>query len=72
MLEPRLATDEDLARVHTPEHIASIVALRGRAAMIDEDTFTSPDSDEIARLAAGAVLTGSITCSTARRDRARW
>ena len=26
--------------------------------MIDEDTFTSPDSDEIARLAAGAVLTG--------------
>jgi acetoin utilization deacetylase AcuC-like enzyme len=26
--------------------------------MIDEDTFTSPDSEEIARLAAGAVLTG--------------
>ena len=26
--------------------------------MIDEDTFTSPESDEIARLAAGAVLTG--------------
>ena len=25
--------------------------------MIDEDTFTSPDSDDIARLAAGAVLT---------------
>ena len=26
--------------------------------MIDQDTFTSPDSDDIARLAAGAVLTG--------------
>ena len=26
--------------------------------MIDADTFTSPDSDDIARLAAGAVLTG--------------
>ncbi|MDO8679464.1 MAG: histone deacetylase [Acidobacteriota bacterium] len=58
VLEPRLATDDDLARVHTPEHIESIVELRGRAAKIDEDTFTSPDSDEIARLAAGAVLTG--------------
>ena len=57
VLEPRLATDEDLARVHTPEHIASIVSVRGRATMIDEDTFTSPDSDDIARLAAGAVLT---------------
>src|SRR5687768_16275049 len=58
VLEPRLAIDDDLARVHTPEHIESIVELRGRAAKIDEDTFTSPDSDEIARLAAGAVLTG--------------
>ena len=57
MLEPRSATDEDLARVHTREHIAAIVSARGRATMIDDDTFTSPDSDDIARLAAGAVLT---------------
>jgi len=56
--EPRLATDEDLLRVHTREHVEAIVATRGKATMIDEDTFTSPDSDEIARLAAGAVLTG--------------
>jgi acetoin utilization deacetylase AcuC-like enzyme len=58
VVEPRLATDEDLERVHTREHIDAIVSTRGRAAMIDEDTFTSPDSEEIARLAAGAVLTG--------------
>jgi acetoin utilization deacetylase AcuC-like enzyme len=58
VVEPRLATDEDLARVHTREHIDAIASTRGKAAMIDEDTFTSPDSDEIARLAAGAVLTG--------------
>ncbi len=57
VLEPRMASDDDLARVHTREYIASIVATRGRATMIDEDTFTSPDSDDIARLAAGAVLT---------------
>jgi acetoin utilization deacetylase AcuC-like enzyme len=57
VIEPRLATDEDLLRVHTPEHVEAIVATRGKAVMIDADTFTSPDSDEIARLAAGAVLT---------------
>ncbi len=58
VIEPRLATDEDLLRVHTQEHVDAIVATRGKATMIDEDTFTSPDSDDIARLAAGAVLTG--------------
>jgi acetoin utilization deacetylase AcuC-like enzyme len=58
VIEPRLATDEDLLRVHTREHVDAIVATRGKATMIDEDTFTSPDSDEIGRLAAGAVLTG--------------
>jgi acetoin utilization deacetylase AcuC-like enzyme len=58
VIEPRAATDEDLLRVHTPEHVDAIVATRGKATMIDEDTFTSPDSDDIARLAAGAVLTG--------------
>jgi len=58
VLDPRAATDEDLLRVHTEEHVEAIVATRGKATMIDQDTFTSPDSDEIARLAAGAVLTG--------------
>jgi acetoin utilization deacetylase AcuC-like enzyme len=57
VMEPRAATDDDLARVHTREHIANITSRRGRASMIDEDTFTSPESDEVARLAAGAVLT---------------
>ena len=58
VVEPRLATDDDLARVHTREHIEAMVATRGKATMIDPDTFTSPDSEEIARLAAGAVVTG--------------
>jgi len=58
VIEPRLATDEDLLRVHTQEHVDAIVATRGKATLIDEDTFTSPDSEEVARLAAGAVMTG--------------
>lgn len=58
VIEPRPATDEDLLRVHTQEHLDLIVSTRGKAVMIDEDTFTSPDSEDIARLGAGAVLTG--------------
>ena len=58
--EPRLATDEELARVHTPEHLAQIAATDGRPAMLDPDTFTSPESYEIARLAAGAATEAAL------------
>lgn len=58
VLAPREATDEDLRRIHDAEHIESIRKLRGRPSMLDPDTFTSPQSDDVARLAAGAVLTG--------------
>jgi acetoin utilization deacetylase AcuC-like enzyme len=54
--EPRMATREELARVHTAVYLDSIEALAGRAAMIDEDTYTSPESVEVARLAAGAAI----------------
>lgn len=57
VVEPRAATDDDLARVHTRDHISRIAGTRGQASKIDEDTFTSPESDDVARLAAGAVLT---------------
>jgi acetoin utilization deacetylase AcuC-like enzyme len=42
--------------VHTGEYIDTIAATAGRAAMLDPDTFTSPESYEIARLAAGAAI----------------
>ena len=42
---------------HIPD-VDAIVATCGKATMIDEDTFTSPDSEEVARLAAGAVCVG--------------
>jgi acetoin utilization deacetylase AcuC-like enzyme len=53
---PRLATDEELLRIHTSAHVATIEETRGRAAMLDADTFTSPESAEVARLAAGAAI----------------
>ncbi len=57
LLEPRAATDEDLQRVHSAAHVRALTEARGRAAMIDADTFLSPESVDVARLAAGAVLT---------------
>ncbi|MEW6321434.1 MAG: histone deacetylase [Acidobacteriota bacterium] len=57
VMAPRAATDEDLGRVHTPAYLESLRAVRGRAVMLDPDTFTSPESEEVARLAAGGVLT---------------
>jgi len=54
--EPRSATEADLARVHDREYISLISETSGRATALDADTFTSPDSYEVARLAAGAAI----------------
>jgi acetoin utilization deacetylase AcuC-like enzyme len=54
--EPRMATREELARVHTGPYLDRLAALQGRAAMLDSDTFTSPESIEVAWLAAGAAV----------------
>ena len=56
VVEPRPATRDELLRVHDEAYVASIDALDGRAAMLDPDTFTSPESVEVARLAAGAAV----------------
>jgi acetoin utilization deacetylase AcuC-like enzyme len=55
-VEPRAATREELARVHAESYLESLEATRGRAAMLDADTYTSPESLEIASLAAGAAV----------------
>ena len=55
-VEPRRATREELLRIHTPAHLARLDDVRGRAAMLDADTFTSPESIDLAELAAGAAI----------------
>ena len=52
---PRAATREELLRVHDAAHVDAMAATSGRAVMLDPDTFTSPESYEVARLAAGAA-----------------
>lgn len=53
--DARPASAEQLARVHAPEYIARIRETAGRAVALDPDTFTSPDSFDVACLAAGAA-----------------
>jgi acetoin utilization deacetylase AcuC-like enzyme len=55
---PRTATLEELLAVHDRDHVERIAGTAGRAAMLDPDTFTSPESYDLARLAAGATLVG--------------
>jgi acetoin utilization deacetylase AcuC-like enzyme len=55
-IEPREATRAELARVHGEAYLDRLEALSGQAAMLDEDTFTSPESIEAAQLAAGAAI----------------
>jgi acetoin utilization deacetylase AcuC-like enzyme len=58
IVAPRAATREQLARVHDTDYIRRIGETVGGAQALDPDTYTSPESYEIALLAAGAVVDG--------------
>jgi acetoin utilization deacetylase AcuC-like enzyme len=64
--EPRPATHEEIAGAHSTAHIERIAHTSGRALMLDADTFTSPDSYEIALLAAGATIQAAAHALDAR------
>ena len=53
---PRAATRVELERVHDVDYLDRLAATAGRAVMLDADTYTSPESLEIASLAAGAAV----------------
>ena len=56
LILPRSATDEELARVHTPRFIEQLSKLRGDEGHLDPDTYVSPVSVDVARLAAGGLI----------------
>jgi acetoin utilization deacetylase AcuC-like enzyme len=56
VVAPAPASREALARVHDEEYLDLIEQTSGRAMQLDPDTYTSPESYEIARLAAGAAI----------------
>lgn len=58
-LEPRHATPDEIALVHTPAYVASIRKIADEGGgMLDFDTPVCARSYEIALLSAGALLTG--------------
>jgi acetoin utilization deacetylase AcuC-like enzyme len=56
VVAPREATREHLTRVHDPHYVQRISEIRDRAVSLDPDTYTSPESYEVALLAAGAAI----------------
>jgi acetoin utilization deacetylase AcuC-like enzyme len=56
-IEPRAATGEEIARIHDADYVSVIAETAGRATALDPDTFTSPDTYDVACLAAGAAIT---------------
>ena len=63
---PTPATVGELQRVHTQGHLERMAATAGQSVMLDADTFTSPDSYDIARLAAGAAVQAADHAVTER------
>ena len=56
IVAPRAATREQLARVHDLDYLRRIGETAGQATQLDADTYTSPESQDIALLAAGAAI----------------
>lgn len=54
---PRPADDDEILRVHRPAHLERLADVVRRApAHLDPDTYVSPASHDVARLAAGATI----------------
>ena len=59
LIQPRLATEDELALVHDPFYIQIVANTAGRVhSQLDADTGLSARSYEISRLAAGGLLQG--------------
>jgi acetoin utilization deacetylase AcuC-like enzyme len=55
-IEPREATYKELTAVHSPAYVDFIASTAGKeSVLLDPDTATSPETYEIAKLAAGGV-----------------
>lgn len=56
VVAPESVTTQALLRVHNQQHLDTVAATAGRRVRLDPDTYTSPKSEAIARLAAGAAV----------------
>ena len=56
IVAPPAATREQLARGHDSDYLRRVSETTGRATQLDPDTYTSPETYEIALMAAGATV----------------
>jgi len=57
---PQIATKEDILRIHSKEHVEYIKSFcEGGGGYVDYDTFASPETYEISKLAAGGAIKAS-------------
>jgi acetoin utilization deacetylase AcuC-like enzyme len=70
LVAPRDATREELLRVHTAGHLASVAATAGRTQRFDPDTQAGPHSYAAALKAAGAVTDAVERVLDGRLERA--
>lgn len=52
----RLASEDELARIHTPAYIEALGRSAGKAGFLDEDTYIAPASVSASRRAAGGAV----------------
>jgi acetoin utilization deacetylase AcuC-like enzyme len=70
VVAPRVATREQLARVHDAEHLRRMSETAGSAVALDPDTYTSPETYDVALLAAGAAVDAVERVMAGPRQRA--
>jgi acetoin utilization deacetylase AcuC-like enzyme len=56
VVAPREVTHEQLARVHDAAYLRRIAEIAGQALSLDPDTYTSTDTYDVVKLAAGAGI----------------
>ena len=69
-LEPREATDDELLLAHGREYLSALDQLEGRSGQLDPDTYASPRTLEVARLAAGSLVEAALRVAGGEAKRA--
>ena len=69
-LAPREATPDELLRAHGREYLDALKGIEGRSGQLDPDTYASPRSVEVARLAAGSLVEASLRVASGEAKRA--
>ena len=65
-VSPRGATDDEILRTHSREHLGQLGLARGQVFQFDADTSSGPQSVDVARLAAGSTV--ELALGVARGD----